>query len=525
MLGLMALWIILQGIQWDSNWSRMDDDAAYILHARSLVENKQYNDPNFVYSPRAHYVPLSTMPGWPLMLTPLVAIFGVHLGVMKILVVLMAAALGGVVYRLVQDQLEDNRISLLITGCILFSMTTIVFSRVIYSEWPYMLLSTGFIVLFLRRDERQDFSFWAAMGVLLGVTILLRSVAYALVGAAVLMLGIEWIRHRDRRQSILKNSFVLVITAVIVSQAATMVVRPQKGSGYTEQFLVRDLTYPDDGQATVMDIGKRIYQNGRAVVAKMVPVMMGRTWHEGLMQIHPRVRDGVEGGLFILGGILSLVCLAGFIRRLVERPTILEPYVVLFLGMNALFWLYTEVYRYLMPIVPFLLFYFWHGSQWILEKVRVDESKRRVILQGALSALLVVNVAQASVEVVRYRWSSPENGGVSMAPYMEAVQYLKEYVAEDELIIADDSRWWALEVSKPVTTYLSTRDRDKGYRYIADIPKSVIVVDSKRPQQRTGLIPVIAARPENFVHIKSIGHIEIYRHQKEIPPKESEESS
>lgn len=519
MLGLGALWILLQVIQWDSTWSRMDDDAAYILHARSLVENHQYNDPNFVYSARAHFVPLSTLPGWPLMLTPIVAIFGVHLGVMKLLIILIAIAFGGVIYRLLRDKVDDGQISLLVTASILFSMTTIVFSRVIYSEWPFMLLSIGFIILFLRREDRDDFAFWAAMGVLLGVTLLLRSVAYALVLSAIVMMILEGIKNIRRRKSILKNGIILVITAIIVSQGVTIAVQPQKGAGYKEQILARDLKYPSDGQATVNDLVKRVYHNGRAVVSKMVPLLLGRTWHEGLMQTSPRLNQWVGVGLTILGGLLTFLVLVGLIRQLMIKPSIIEFYIILFLGMNALFWLYTEVYRYLMPIVPFLFYYLWQGGEWIFNRFNTDEKRRYAILIGALWFVVGANVIQAGAEVVRYRWS--ENG---MAANLRAVQFLKENTDDDELIIADDSRWWALEVSKPVTTFLNTRQRDEAYQFIAGIPNAILVVDSTRQLQRTGLIPVIEAHPEKFQHIIDIEHLTIYRHVRKIPPNKSEVS-
>ena len=80
---LLAVWLVFQVVQLDGHWTRMDDDAHFILHAQSILVNHSYNDPNFVYADDVDYIPKNASPGWPLMLIPFLYLFGkdfFHLG-------------------------------------------------------------------------------------------------------------------------------------------------------------------------------------------------------------------------------------------------------------------------------------------------------------------------------------------------------------------------------------------------------------------------------------------------------------
>jgi len=81
---LSLLWIGFQLVQLDNSWTRMDDDAHFLLHARSLVVNHLYNDPHFVYMDQVDYIPKNTSPGWPLMLVPIIFLFGTDILILKI---------------------------------------------------------------------------------------------------------------------------------------------------------------------------------------------------------------------------------------------------------------------------------------------------------------------------------------------------------------------------------------------------------------------------------------------------------
>ena len=71
---LIAVWYALtlrEGHAWGG------DNAMYLLHARNLLSGMPYTDTGYLYNPASGRFPVSYPPVFPLLLAPLVALFGV----------------------------------------------------------------------------------------------------------------------------------------------------------------------------------------------------------------------------------------------------------------------------------------------------------------------------------------------------------------------------------------------------------------------------------------------------------------
>jgi hypothetical protein len=66
------------------------DYAHYLLHAKALAEGRPYGDTGYIYT-RLNFIigPALQPPGWPVLLTPVVALFGLHWGVLKAVMVIL----------------------------------------------------------------------------------------------------------------------------------------------------------------------------------------------------------------------------------------------------------------------------------------------------------------------------------------------------------------------------------------------------------------------------------------------------
>jgi hypothetical protein len=69
------------------------DYAHYLLHAKALADGRPYGDTGYIYT-RLNFIigPPLQPPGWPVLLTPLIAVFGVHWGVLKAVMVALTIA-------------------------------------------------------------------------------------------------------------------------------------------------------------------------------------------------------------------------------------------------------------------------------------------------------------------------------------------------------------------------------------------------------------------------------------------------
>jgi hypothetical protein len=81
--------------RWSDLPSATDGDYAhYLLHAKALAEGRPYTDIGYIYTEMNLVGPRAQPPGWPLVLTPFVAVFGTHSPVFKLLVSLLIAGFG-----------------------------------------------------------------------------------------------------------------------------------------------------------------------------------------------------------------------------------------------------------------------------------------------------------------------------------------------------------------------------------------------------------------------------------------------
>jgi len=511
-LWILVLWAVFQLVQLDNEWDRMDgDDAQYILHARSLVVHHQYNDPNLIYRPGAITTAESVPPGWPVLLVPVVAIFGTNLLVLKLYVILFALGSGIFLYKILERFTRDTVLSMLIAARFCFSMTTIVFSRVVYSEWPYMLASYVVLFLLLKQDQgRYSVWKWIAVGLLTGTAVLCRSVGMSLVLTILVVFAQEAFVQRKQIKTILAKALVFGASLLVLYEAVYFITKPDKGPGYKSQFLSKNIDFQEQGQATFKDILNRIPENGMYFVKSMGPQLFGRYWHEYTEYKFPHLTNIIQPLLYVIGAFLLIFFLLGFVLELRKKPSVIWYYTLFYLLIMSVIWFNYEVYRYIMPISTFILLYTIDGFVFFLERFRKGIRPVKRIVYPALLVLLAINVFHSVIEVYKYKYSS-QNANSIFQPYKSTVVWLKKSVLPDEIIIADEPRWYALETGLKVTTFLKSRDADKVMRYIEQFPRSVIVFDNKRRFQRLCLVPMFQKYENRFRLLQEFGHIKIYQ--------------
>jgi hypothetical protein len=293
-----------------------------------------------------------------------------------------------------------------------------------------------------------------------------------------------------------------------VYTAAYQAVRPEKSSGYEEQFLAKDIDFQEQGKANAVDVLNRIPLNLHHFVKALFPLMFGRTWHEYALWAKPEFAGPAQAGLVVLGIVLLLFIILGLGRGLKRGPTVAEWYGLFYLGIMFVIWFHYEAYRYLMLMLPFLWLYLAMGMQWVFGRLVKHGASDRWTA-GFLAFFFVVNALQAGAEIYRYKYSagSPKN---TLKPYIEMAEWLKETVKPGQMVVADDPRWYALETGLPVTMFPITDDNNKVAEYIRQWPDAVVVYDMKRRFSKLCLQPVLDDARNGFVLVRAIGHLRVY---------------
>lgn len=217
---LLVPFVLAVAARWGQPPSMADGDyAQYLLHARNLVEGRPYADIGYIHSSHNWIGPPAQPPGWPLVLAPVVGLFGVDSPAVRVLSVVLVAA-----SAVAAGAFFARRSGPLIgaaTGAITaLSLEAQGATLTAYSEPLFVLLVWGILLL---ADERTAWSSWRSVGI---AAMAAGAVATRVAGVALVpaLLVYAFVRYPQDRRRTLTPLLVLSAVGVIVAMFATDIV-------------------------------------------------------------------------------------------------------------------------------------------------------------------------------------------------------------------------------------------------------------------------------------------------------------
>ncbi len=201
-LGWFALWaipfLVLAISHW--NWAPtagMGDYAQYLLHAEAIVEGRPYVETGYIFHPAAWTIgPRAYPPGLPLTIAPLVAIFGTHSAVYRVLMLLCVAGFGWMSFLRLRRDVEPWQAGVG-AGFAMFVLEARGATLAPMSDPGFAFIAWGMVLLV---DTTRT---WSVGRGLLVAALGAAAVAYRLAGVALLAaFGLyalfTWRQHRGR---------------------------------------------------------------------------------------------------------------------------------------------------------------------------------------------------------------------------------------------------------------------------------------------------------------------------------------
>jgi hypothetical protein len=233
-------------------------------------------------------------------------------------------------------------------------------TSMVMAESVFMLLQLSAIVLIERgvRQKKTDAAWrYAALGgALASLAYLTRSAGAGLLLAAALYL----LKERCPRQALILGAIVALSagswTIYTRAQTPTPAERAEQAGSilepYDEQFWQRMAGNPHAGTITLRELPERVWKN----LGEISRIDMGA------VPLYAFYRAIVPGQVVLLGRpavwlslALTALALIGFTTAARERMTLAEFVVPLSLSVSLL-WSW-EQFRFLLPLIPFLIFY------------------------------------------------------------------------------------------------------------------------------------------------------------------------
>lgn len=457
-----------------------DDFALYIRHAQNLTEGRPYADTGYIYHPQLPSLsPHTYPPGFPVLLVPLYALFGLNLTAMKLLLTGCFLALAAVCCWGFRTTLSGWYLGAAVAA-LAWHPYFAAFKENVLSDLPFTLFVYLTLFTFERVQVRSHGSAirWSdavLLGVLLYVVGAFRTVGLVLIPC---VLAADLARCRRITRTTLAAAALALLLAV--GQARLV----PGGDGYLDQ------------------INLNLVQVVRANAALYAEAFFD-LWSNGFSKPLQ----------YLLAAVLSLLALSGFLRQARTRISVLHLFVAAYTGV-VLLWPAYQAGRFLLPLLPAYFFYAVLGFRQLTAPA--GRAGRCAAAGGLCAALFLTYLGgYRSLE------AGPISPGVQGASVDQCFEYVRTQTRKDDVFVFSKPRALALFTARAASAYHApTDDRDQwdylqrigaGYVIVGDGPAAGFAKD------RAYLTPFIQRHRDRFELSFANEDFKVYR-IRERPP-------
>lgn len=467
----------------DQNWG--DDFAQYIHQSINISRGVDMADTGYIYSrytpglgPRAY------PPGFPLLLAPTYAIFGLNIGAFQAQIILMQLLALLVIYLLYRREvtLPTTLTLLLMMG---LSPYIISFKREIRSDVPFMLLSLAFLgwVEYVYRGYRFNLRTALVAALLVFACYLIRTIGFV---AVIALLVSDLIRRRR------PTSFTLwtIAGAVILVVASRFLL-----GGGEESYLDQLANY---SPLIIL----------RGIVHYLIYGMQG-FW------AGPSLTLG-QYAVPILWLFAIPLIIFGFIQRLQHSTLFMEFFFLFYLAV-ILAWPTVQELRFLYPILPLFLLYAGIGIEVVLTRIG-----QRITPQIAQALAIALIIGVVIIYAVRANKVIASEGPITDGPYHPTAtamfQFVSEQTSPEATFVFYKPRALSLYTQRHASTYPYNESIPVAVAYLREIGADYAVVkynielpsdEAKIPNE--ALITLINTCADSFTQVFDNEGFKIYR--------------
>lgn len=429
-LWVILLFVPLLFISNRSSHDWGDDFAQYIHQAKNIVQGIPQSETGFIYSQENFIGPRAYPVGFPLLLSPVYAIFGnnmkVFTGYISVFYFMLALLLV-LFYRKYFSLLP----ALVLTVILLYNPQMLVFKQEVMSDLPFALLLVTGVLLY--RHSGQSLPLLIALILATGLMITVRPVGFVFVAAVVTDQLILMFRNTETklsksRQLLRIMIFALAASGIFVLLNVIIFKIPSSGG------LVNYIAYFRSGE--------------------MAGTIMSNLSHypEVFRYIYTPAQ-GISGGFSLLAGVLFLaMVLVGLLKRITSGIEFIDIFFLFYLAVLLVFPNNASAFRLMVPVGFLLLLYVAEGFK-SLALLSSIAGKWKALALGVLMLLLYLPGIN---DIIRSKYSILE--GPQKPESEEAFSYIRDSIPPDAIIMFRKPR--ALSLYAERTSFADPVEKD-----------------------------------------------------------------
>lgn len=443
-----------------------DDFAMYVSHARNIVEGRPYAQTGYLFNAACPVSPRMYPPVFPLLLTPLVKLFGLNLMPMKLEQVFLFVLALAAVYLLWQEDLGP-KYALAVVAILGFSPHFWAAKDNVLSDLPFMLFFyiATVLVLGAPRDGRSWWRWAISIGVVLYLAIGTRMAGVALIAGLLLYDGFK--RRRITR-----------LTVVSLSTCAVLLLVQSRfiGLGFN--------SYDGHFHATLHTVANHIISYPRTLAG---------FWVASRHNLYS----------FFLLAVLAVLTAIGAVFRYKQGLTIVEAFLVPYFGL-AVLWPFSPGIRIVFPLLPWIVFLAILGFRTLAEKLVPKHTTTALCGFLLLVAVPYVDAyRQVDFGPIEQRNGSPE--------FSQLCQAVRDQTADDDVVIYFRARALALYTRRAASAYNYLGTRDELWAYARKIHATHLVITDAFDEDHGFLARIVEKDSSKLQLIYRNAHFALYR--------------
>lgn len=425
-LSLFSVPLFFIGIHKQQSWG--DDYAQYIKEAQNIANGVPYSQSNYIYNDlNTDYAPPAYPPGFPLLLAPVIKLFGLSIPAMLYLISMVFAASLFIFYRFFKKHMSTPiALCLAIVGVYCGGMIEL--KSYVLSDIPLVLFVSWYLML--RQSEVISTTKLMSLVLVLCMAVLIRSQGIILLFAELIFLILESSKALFKKQFSLKflfqsTSLKIIFGFILIYE---LLVSTVFYSAQTSTLFYKNLFNYNENT-----IGSTLIFNSGYLFDLFLSIFHFNStnlfWEYAIKLI-----DHMAFGLAILG----------LIRRMMKSPAINEWYF-LFMCLLILILPVHQGLRYFLPVLPVYLLFIYEGFK-VLTPIMLKGKavKLAVLFVGFYLALGFFNFQEYSYD---------KNWTASNKEDSLAFLYLKNKVQKDEILVFSKPRALTLYTDKKCMNY------------------------------------------------------------------------
>ena len=445
------------------------DWAMYVMHARNIVRGLPYTQTGYLFQPESTTeIGANSYPsGYPLLLVPFYAVFGLNITLFKLLNLASLVLSLWPVYLYARRTLPPVY-SLLLIVALGFSTLFLANFDGFGSDAPYQLVSFLVLLLLLhiydrRLNETHPWKWGLLAGFGIAGAYLIRPFGLALLLAAA---GTELLRRRRL------TTFLVAIATAFIPLMLLNNFLLHRDSSYAHQFT---LSIPHIFRHAAAYVGFLSYVFANPLSQYFRYFLWAATLLLALLAVSKRVRAGLG---------------------------VTELYLLAILAVISAYWAPSP--RYLLCVIPIYMVYMFEGFRTLVARV-----PQRFVrpLQVAAAALMLLAPA-ANAILVR----PDANDTLVTAPnYEQLCAAVRRQTAPDAFVIFWNPRVFALSTGRSSSGWPAEGPPERITNYLRRVHPDYIVADKSRPDDRRFLLPALAAAPLRLATVYENGQFSLTR--------------